>query len=114
VHANAGTLSGSTLSVLPESIGVVCNPILLANGADPMAIWSNLDKPQHVGESTYFDGSAIPDPARAPTDFLDLPTGDATNLPVGSVVSFQGVVLDPGSTSPRGASATNAVTLRVL
>lgn len=113
VHANLGPPGGAGLTVLPESVGTVCFPLLLPQGASPVAIWNNLGKTAKLGASTYFDGSPIPDPAPAPVDFLDLPGGDPEQLPAGTVVTLQGVVFDPDATSPRGASATNAVVLRV-
>ena len=114
IHANAGAPDVASFAVLPASIGTVAFPLLLSDGASPIAIFNGrLGKTQHVGASTYFDGTPIPDPARAPAVLLDLPAGDAANLPPGTDVTFQGVVLDAGSLSPKRASATNGVLMLV-
>lgn len=114
VHANFGIPSVFTETVLPASIGTTCFPLLFSQGGDPFAIWNNVGKVDKVGSSTYFDGTPIDDPDRAPATFLDLPTGDPVSLPVGSVFTFQGAIVDPASKSPKRAAATNAVTLVVL
>lgn len=114
VHANLSLPTGWTFTPLPAKIGNACFPMILPQGATPDAIWNKIGKVTQVGASTYFDGSPIPDPARAPTDFLVLPTGDAAELPAGTTVTFQGVILDPDSPSPKGASTTNAVILTVM
>lgn len=113
VHANLAEPTGWTFTPLPAKIGTACFPMILPQGATPDAIWNKIGKINQVGASTYFDGTPIPDPARAPTDFLVLPTGDAAELPAGTTVTFQGVILDPDSPSPKGASTTNAVILTV-
>lgn len=112
-HATIGAPSYTSRSVLPASIGTSCFPFLLNEGASPDAIWNNIGRTSQVGESRYFDGSPIPDPNAAPVDFLDLPSGDVVNLPMGTTVTFQAVIRDNGSTSPKGASVTNAVILHV-
>jgi hypothetical protein len=113
VHANPGVPTGATTSVLPASVGVFCFPLLLSAGASPVAIWNNIGKENLVGSSEYF-GSAINDPPRAPAIFLQLSFGDPANMPAGTTWTFQGVLLDPGSASPKGGSTTNAVILAVL
>ncbi len=112
-HADFGAPTHTSRAALPASIGTTCFPFLLAEGGAPDAVWNNIGRPDLVGASRYFDGAAIADPAPAPTDFLDLATGDAANLPVGTTVTFQAVIRDNGSTSPKGASVTNAVVLHV-
>lgn len=111
VHANLGVPSESTVTVLPASIGTFCFELLLSQGATPAAIWNNIGKETQVGASRYFDGSPVADPDPAPSVFVRLFGGDPANLPAGSRVTFQGVLVDPGSASAKGASATNAVVL---
>ena len=77
----------------------------------PAAVWNNIGKADRVGATTYFDGTAGVDPMRAPTDFLDLPAGDPVNLPVGTVVTFEGVIIDPNTGANKPVSKTNAVTI---
>jgi hypothetical protein len=114
VHADLGEPTAGTQTALPAGVGTVCFPFLLPAGADPDAVWNNIGKIDQVGASQYFDGSSIPDPLRAPSIFLLLFDGDVVNLPAGTSVTFQGIVVDPQSTSSKGASATNAVILRVM
>lgn len=114
VHANFGDPTPVTKTNLPAQLGTFCFPLFLAGGATPAAIWNNIGKESQVGASTYFDGSPIADPEKAPTVFLLLHDGDATWLPVGTEVTFQGIIVDPSSASPKSASTTNAVTLSIL
>jgi len=114
LHANAGVPDAGSVTTLPFSVGDFCFPLILSQGANPIAIWNGVGWEGRVGSSRYFDGSTIPDPAPAPNVFLQLPQGDATHLPSGAIVTFQGVILDPSSLSPKGASVTNAVTLVIL
>jgi hypothetical protein len=113
IHANFGEPSSATETPLPGGVGTACFPVLLPQGATPDAVWNNIGKTDLVGSTRYFDGSALPDPARAPTVFLVLFGGDSVNLPVGTSVTFQGILLDPGSASSKGGSTTNAVVLRI-
>ena len=112
VHVNAGLPDPTTITRLPKQVGRACFPLLLSNGADPIAIWNGLGKESSIGSSRGFDGSPIENPDPAPTIFLSLPTGDPTALPPGTIVTFQGVLEDPSSLSTRGVSVTNAVTVR--
>ncbi len=114
VHANLGTPTPVTKTALPAQLGTFCFPLFLAGGATPAAIWNNIGKESQVGAGMYFDGSPIADPANAPAVFLLLHDGDATWLPVGTEVTFQGIIVDPSSPSPKSASTTNAVMLSVL
>ena len=98
---------------LPFDIGTTCFPLIFAQGGEPDAVWNNLGRPDQLGESEYFDGTPIADPPQAPSFFLFLWAGDSGSLPVGTTVTLQGVLVDPGSLSPRRASATNAVILNV-
>lgn len=113
IHANFGAPVHAGRSVLPASIGATCFALLLDQGATPDAIWNNIGRVSRIGVSSYFDGSPLPNPAPAPADFLDLPSGDGVSLPIGTVVTLQGAIRDAGSISPKDASATNAVVLRV-
>lgn len=112
-HANFGFPNETTETVLPAQIGTFCFPVLIPQGATPDAIWNNIGKVNQVGASTYFDGSSIPNPERAPTSFLELFSGDPVNLPMGTDVTFQAVILDPASPSPKSAGCSNAVVLSV-
>lgn len=114
VHANAGFPDDTTTVVLPASIGTACFEVLLQAGAMPIAVWNNIGKESKVGASAYFDGMPIADPERAPATWLDLPTGDPVHLSVGTVITFQGVIVDPMSASPKLVSVTNAVILEIL
>lgn len=116
VHANPGEVTADTATVLPARIGTFCFPLLIQpfGEATPAAVWNNLGKPGKLGQSEYFDGNPISDPAPAPTVFLALPDGDPTNLPMGTTITFQGVMVDPGASSGTNRSVTNAVVLQVL
>jgi len=112
VHLNAGVPTAATITTLPASLGRICHPLLLppAGTAAPVAVWNNLGRPTVIGASNYF-GLPIPNPAPAPTFFWTLAAGDPLNLPYGSAWTIQGVVRNPASTSPKGASVTNAIVL---
>jgi len=112
-HANLGVPSESSQTALPASIGTFCFPLLVDADGDPDAVWNNVGKEQKVGASMYFDGSPLEDPARAPVTFLELFRGDTVNLPAGTSVTFQAVILEPASPSPKGAATSNAVILDV-
>jgi hypothetical protein len=114
VHANLDAPTRESMTPLPGQLGTACFPMLLAQGATPAAIWNNIGKVDQVGASRYFDGMPIDDPERAPTFFLYLGGGDPVNLPAGTTVTFQGILVDPGSSSPKSASVTNAAVLTVL
>jgi hypothetical protein len=114
MHANAGAPTDATVTPLPGGVGIGCFPFLLAAGGNPLAVWNNIGKTDLVGSSQYFDGSPIPDPARAPVVFLQLSQGDVVNLPVGTTVTFQGIIVDLGSSSQKSASTTNGVILNVF
>ncbi|GJM45615.1 MAG: hypothetical protein DHS20C21_24570 [Gemmatimonadota bacterium] len=113
VHTNLGEPTVDTVTILPADIGTVCFPFLLQSGGAPDAVWNNVGKEHRIGASQYFDGSALPDPDRAPTLFWYRAGGDPVYLPPGSSVTLQGVMLDPGAESPKLASATNGVVVRV-
>ena len=116
LHAVFGAPTSETVVSLPANIGSSCFDLLLpaaGGNAMPGAIWNNIGKVDKVGASTYFDGTSIPDPARAPADFLSLPTGDDVNLKVGTLVTFHGVILDLASASPKRVSVTNSAVVRI-
>ena len=106
LHANTGSLASSNSTPLPFGIGDVCFPLLTSDGAAPVIVANNIGKPNQLGESHYF-GVPTADPETATTSFL------YPNLPIGTTLTFQGVIVDPGSTSPRAVSTTNAVVLAV-
>jgi len=112
LHLNAGAPSLATIRTLPVSLGKICYPLLFPpmGTAAPLAVWNNLGKTASIGASSYF-GTPIPDPVPAPSFFWVQPAGDPLNLPLGSVWTIQGVVKNPASSSPKGASVTNAIVL---
>lgn len=114
MHANYGDPTPLTVTALPASIGTMCFPVLLSSGGSPDAVWNNIGKESAVGASQYFDGSPISDPGTAPVIFLQLNSGDDTYLPVGTRVTFQGVIVDPAAASPKSVGTTNGVTLQML
>ncbi len=107
LHANVGDSSAGTPVELPFDVGLVCFPFLFSQGAAPVIVANNIGKTNQLGQSSFFGGTTE-DPAPAPTTYF------YPNLPLGTVLTFQGVILDPASASARGASATNAVTLEIL
>lgn len=113
VHIDNGEPAASSITPLPAQVGWTAFPFLLSEGASPMAVFNNLGKTIHLGESHYFDGTPLPPPPRAPGVFLELPNGDASNLPPGTVFTMQGVILDPGTEGSKPASATNGVVIHV-
>ena len=108
VHMNAGLPTSSTIRTLPASLGNSCFNFLVSQGGTPVSIWNSIGKTNQVGSSNYF-GAPIADPGRAPQTFLVLGSGDPVNIPPGSAFTFQGVIINPAATSPKGASVTNAV-----
>ena len=61
----------------------------------------SIGKENLVGSSKYFDGGSITNPAKAPCVFLQLSAGDLTYLPAGTTVTFQGIIVDLGSSSAK-------------
>lgn len=114
MNANFGSYDSGNQTALPYQMGTTCFPLFLSDGATPDAIWRNFGRAAIFGRSQYFDGTLIPNPNRAPTTFLDLPEGDAIYLPAGTVVTFQGAIIDRASAGTEIGSATNSVTLKVL
>ena len=114
VHAHRTEPTNLTIAPLPSKLGASCFQVLLNAGADPDAIFNGIGKEQKIGSSQYFDGTPINDPLRAPSLFLDLPTGDTGELPVGTRLTLQGAIIDPDTISTRGVSLTNAVVLELL
>lgn len=114
VHADLGPPDRSRVSALPAGIGTTCFPFLLPRGAMPIAVWNNAGRERRVGASRGFGGEPLPPPDPAPAVFFHLPAGDPDNLPAGTEVTFQAIVLDPASAGAVEASASNAVVLRIL
>ena len=107
LHANEGEPTSATQSPLPFSIGTTCFAFLLGDGAAPVIVANNLGRTDLVGSSEYF-GTPWADPDTADVHFF------YPDVPVGTVLTFQGIIVDPGTVSPRGVSATNAVILKVM
>lgn len=112
-HLDEGTPTQGSISPLPAQLGPTCFEFLLTRGATPACVWTNINKPTQIGVSNYF-GNAIADPERAPTTFLDLAPGGHAELPIGSSWTLQAAIINPNASSPKGASITNAVVLRIL
>ena len=108
VHLDAGYPDAASITSLVD-LGDSCFPFL---NPTSVAVWNNAGKEGAVGASEYF-GASIPDPVRADAFFWLLPSGDVTNLPIGSRFTLQAVILNPSSSSTRGASLTNAIQLLV-
>lgn len=113
VHLNPGVPDETTVTPLPLSLGTACFPVEVPpfGMAAPAAIWSNLANPR-AGTSIYF-GTPLPAPPRAPTTFLDLPSGDPVNLPPGLDFTIQGAIINPASSAEIGVSLTNAVLVSI-
>ncbi len=102
LHVNQGA-PGTTSEVrLPASIGRTCFPFLLASGATPIIVANCLGREPRVGESRFM-ATPVPDPQPATTTLF------YPDFPLGTTLTVQGVILDPGAVSSLGASATNAV-----
>lgn len=113
IHANLGTPSPATLAALPAQIGTVGFPLVLPL-ATPVIIWNNLGRRSELGSSVYF-GTPIADPVPEfnTTPLIDLTEGDEMNLPPGTTVTFQGIIENRDSISPKEISVTNGVVLVV-
>lgn len=111
VHANSGAPEVGTRRVLPRGLGTIGFPLLLPE-ATPSSVWNNLGKESALGESRVF-GMPISDPPPAPTVLLDTSGGGIFSLPPGTILTFQGVIIDPASEADVPASITNAVVLAV-
>ncbi len=107
VHADEGDPTAMLSSPLPFDVGAMCFPFLLSKGGSPEIVANNLGKEGAIGASNFY-GVPLPNPERASTTFTYPP------LPLGLQLTFQGVVIDPGSFSSRRASTTNAVTIRII
>ncbi len=107
LHGDAGAPVAGESVALPASVGTTCFPFLLSGGASPLIIANNLGRTSRVGTSQFF-GVPAEDPERATTT-LEYPP-----LPAGTELTFQAILLDLGSASPKGASVTNGIVIRVL
>jgi hypothetical protein len=114
VHQNNGIPSSSTITSLPASLGSWCFPLLIPpfGSATPECVWSNLGKTNKIGASNYF-GTPIANPSKAPTFFEARADGDSFNMTLGSQHTVQGIILNATASSPKGASATNALIVDV-
>lgn len=113
VHANLASPSDDGVDRLGGIQGLTCFPFLAERGAAPSAIWNNIGKESRLGASRYLDGAELPDPAVAPTVILQLFHGDPVNLPAGTVMTLQGLSIDPAAVSSRPVAVTNAVVVHV-
>jgi len=109
---DAGTPNVSTITKLTNQLGNTCFPILLNDGADPVARFNSIGKEDKVGGSEYF-GTPTPDPSTAPTAFLDLPGGDPANILIGQVFTLHGIIVNPIVQGPKKASITNAIVVTI-
>ncbi len=107
LHANIGLPEDGIRTELPFDIGATCFPFLLAEGANPLIIANNIGRTGLVGESHY-RAVPWPDPERATTEFVYPALGQSM------VLTFQALIVDPRSRSPRSVSVTNAVTVNVV
>ncbi len=107
LHADVGAPGITAQRFLPFDIGLTCFPFLLSDGAAPVIVANCIGRENRVGESSFL-GSPATDPDPATTSFLYPP------LPLGTVLTFQGVILDPASVSSKSASTTNAVIVEVV
>ena len=106
IHANTGDLTASSGSILPFGIGTSCFPLLTSSGATPVIVANNIGRTGSVGESNYFGvPTEDPDPARSELSYPALPQG--------TVLTFQGLIIDPASAGTKAVSLTNAVTVVV-
>jgi hypothetical protein len=107
-HMNPGTPNAGTVVQLLD-LGSSCFTFL-GGGGGAAVIENNVGKTNQVGASNYF-GTPIADPAKAPTFLASLQqvVVDSTNLPSGSQFTHQGIHLNPGGSSTKNASLSNAV-----
>ncbi len=108
LHANEGTPTPISSSLLPFDVGTSCFTFLARDGANPAIVANGLGRTGLLGSSQFL-GTATEDPESATTSFAYLEP-----LPVGTTLTFQGLVVDPAADSARGVSVTNAVALVVL
>ena len=107
LHVNEGAPGTTNDALLPAVVGRTCFPFLLSQGAAPVIVANNIGKESLVGAS-HFYGTLSPDPPAATTT-LAYP-----DFPIGTTLTLQAVILDPGALSTRGASATNAVVVQYV
>ncbi len=111
VSMNAGPPTGPSIDMMPAQLGASCFTYLLSRGAAPVAQWNGIGKVNRVGASFFF-GNTIGNPGRAPLEFFSAPTGDPNLMP-GQQFTIQGLIINPGASSPKGASVTNAILVDV-
>ncbi len=107
LHANEGEPNFLSETALPFGIGTTCFPFLLTSSASPVIVANNIGKEHIVGESAFL-GVPTGDPESATTQLF------FPGLPLGTVLTFQGVIVDPATGSTKGVSTTNAVTMTVV
>lgn len=113
VHADVGSPDSAASVGLPFGAGQTVFPFLVGDGARPAAVWNGLGRTARLGQSRSFLGDPMSDPPAAPCRLLAAPRGSESFLPVGTVVTFQGLIVDPRSSGSRRISVTNAVVVSI-
>jgi len=99
-----GEPSPSTVTPHPMDLGVMCFPTPVTGGLpQPKRIWNNIGHPEILGTPHYPSDPAPSTPLSKPGGIWFVVT-----------VTFQGIILDDGSTARKPASITNAVILKVI
>lgn len=102
--------AGPGVGIVPLfDLGNACFDFL---GGTAVVIENNVGKTNIVGASNYF-GTAIADPAKAPTFLASLTQAsiDTANLPAGSAWTLQSIHLNGAASSKKGGSLSNAIVL---
>lgn len=107
---HAGCPDETTINTLPAALGPFCHPML--DVRPEVCVWNNIGKTDRLGASNYF-GTPVPDPAKAPSVIFQNGPGDPTNMPQGTFWTAQGITRNPGASSPRAASVTNALQIAI-
>ena len=56
----------------------------------------------------------VPGPPPAPAFLFQVSQGDPVNRPIGTVLTFQGAMVDPGTAGARPGSVTNGMVVTIL
>lgn len=106
LHGNPRAPLPTTEVVMPAGLGTACFEFRLTRGATPVVVANSIGRPAIIGASMFF-GMPRPDPNPA-TTVMSYPA-----LPRDTTLTLQAVIFNPASSSPLGASVTNAVIVRV-
>ena len=112
MNMNAGGPNASTITSLPAQLGNICFPVVDSIPATQMVNMNNIGRTNRLGATNYF-GAPQANPTRAPSVVFVNGSGDPTNMPAGSCWTLQGIMFNPGSTSPKGVSVSNAIFVQV-